>query len=271
MHATEFDRSGEHVHQPVYDLERAGVHAADRVLAVSGLTRDVLVSRYGVPAEKIQVVHNGMVFADDPGPVPALRERRRTVLFLGRVTRQKGPGFFLAAAERVLEHVDDARFIIAGNGDLMPSMIERVAADGLGAQILFTGFLGQAEVAQAYRQADVYVMPSVSEPFGLTALEAVRHGTPTIISRTSGVAEVLRRGALQVDHWDVDGMANGIIAILKHPALAETLCLDGREELRGLSWGVAAAKCHQAYRELVPGEQAGADGYSSGADILRGR
>lgn len=250
VHSTEFDRSGENVNQAVYEIERQGMHAARAIIAVSHLTKRTLVERYGVPAEKVRVVHNGI----DPkrGPAsPRPCNGDKTVLFMGRLTRQKGPEFFIRAAARVLACLDHVRFVVAGWGDLGPQIVERVAAEGLGLRVRFAGFLRGPEVERAYRMADVYVMPSISEPFGLTALEAIQYGVPVVLSKNSGVAEVLHRGALKVDFWDVDQMADKIIALLRHPALGEVVCREGADEIRPLTWDEAARKCVGVYREQV--------------------
>lgn len=253
VHATEFDRSGENVNQGVYDVERAGMHAADRVLAVSMLTRNVCERRYGVSPRKLEVVYNG-VEQERQQPVPAqgIAAGDKIVLFLGRITMQKGPEYFIQAAKRVLEKVQNVKFVVAGSGDLALRMIEMAAELGIGQRVLFTGFLRGADVERVFQMADCYVMPSVSEPFGIAALEALHNDTPVIISKTSGVAEVLT-SALKVDFWDTDEMANKIVAVLKYPPLARTLREYGSFEVRALTWDGAATRCVQVYRQLAPG------------------
>ena len=253
VHSTEFDRTGEHVNQEVYDVERAGMHAADGVLAVSARTQRIIVDRYGVSADKVRVVYNGMEQASAPTPRRP-RSATKTVLFLGRLTMQKGPEYFLRAAARVSQTLTDVRFIVAGWGDLGPKMIKQCAALGLTDRTTFTGFLSGELVDRAYREADVYVMPSVSEPFGLTALEAVRHGVPVVLSKASGVAEVLRTGSIKVDFWDTEVMADAIVRILTTPALADRLRYHGAQELRGLTWENAALECVSAYDALDRGQ-----------------
>ncbi len=255
VHSTEFDRSGEQVSRAVYDIERAGMHAASLVLAVSNLTKRTIVTRYGVAEAKVRVIHNGIDQSHPvrtPGPLP---RHEKVVLFLGRITMQKGPEYFVRAAQRVLTKLADVKFVVAGWGDLAPQVIEQVAAMGLGRNVRFTGFLPTGEVQRAYQMADVYVMPSVSEPFGLTALEAIRQGVPVIISHSSGAAEVLTRGALKVEFWDVDELANKIVAVLRHPELAEMLRRDGAAAISGLTWELAAEKCMGAYDEIVGGDE----------------
>jgi len=253
IHATEFDRSGEHINQGVYDIERAGMHAADRVVAVSRLTKAIVHTRYGVPDEKIDVVYNG-VEQHEAQPVEgaAIEKDERIVLFLGRITMQKGPEYFIRAAKRVLEIEDKVKFVVAGSGDMAVRMIEDAAKLGIGHKVLFTGFLRGRDVDRVYAMADCYVMPSVSEPFGIAPLEAMRNDTPVIVSKQSGVAEVLTH-ALKVDFWDIDEMANKIVAVLRYPPLGSTLREHGRFELRGLSWDGAAEKCVRVYGRAIGG------------------
>jgi glycosyltransferase involved in cell wall biosynthesis len=251
VHSTEFDRSGEAINTAVYEVERCGMEAARTIVAVSHLTKGVIVQRYGIPADKVRVVHNGI----DGGVwdhEPRVRNGHpQTVLFLGRLTRQKGPEYFVRAAARVLSRRNGVQFVIAGWGDLGPRIVEQVAGMGLGRYVRFAGFLCGDEVEQAYRMADVYVMPSISEPFGLTALEALRCGVPVVISKHSGVAEVLPLGAIKVDYWDVDLMADRILALLNHPPLGEALCRRAAAEMRPLTWDEAARRCVGVYDEQV--------------------
>ncbi|MBL4809827.1 MAG: glycosyltransferase [Phycisphaerales bacterium] len=251
IHATEFDRSGEHINQAVYDLERMGMHAADRVIAVSRLTKAIVHTKYGVPNEKIDVVYNGVEQDDvQPDLGTAIESDEKIVLFLGRITMQKGPEYFIQAAKRVLEVYDKVKFVVAGSGDMAVRMIEDAAANGIGHKVLFTGFLRGKDVDKVYAMADCYVMPSVSEPFGIAPLEAMRNDTPVIVSKQSGVAEVLTH-ALKVDFWDVDEMANKIVAVLKYPPLSKTLTEHGRFELRGLKWDGASEKCVKTYARAI--------------------
>ncbi|MCC7147528.1 MAG: glycosyltransferase [Phycisphaeraceae bacterium] len=253
VHSTEFDRSGENVNQRIYDIERAGVHAADRVVAVSHFTQSILHHRYGVPLEKLEVVYNGL---EEGRPMPdfmqraTIRQGDKIVLFLGRITMQKGPEYFLKAARKVLEKMDNVKFVMAGSGDRVQQIIELAAAEGIGHRVLFTGFLASADVERVFRMADVYVMPSVSEPFGIAPLEAISHDVPVIISRTSGVSEVLSH-ALKVDFWDVNEIANKIIAVLKHPPLSTTLRQQADIEVRRLTWSEAARRCSTLYHRLT--------------------
>jgi glycogen(starch) synthase len=251
VHATEFDRSGESPNPDVYNVEYQGMHRAAAVIAVSHLTERIIVERYDVAPHKVRVVHNGV--AHNPSAVagPSRRGDQKTVLFLGRLTAQKGPEYFVDAAAAVLSKLDNVRFVIAGWGDMAPRVIEKVAVMGLGQKVFFAGFLQGRQLDLAYDMADVYVMPSVSEPFGLTALEAIQHGVPVIISKTSGVSEVISRGALRVDFWDIRQMANKIVAVLKSPVLADEMRRNGSNEIRALTWDAAAQKCVNVYREVL--------------------
>ena len=251
VHSTEFDRSGDNVNQQVYDIERAGMHGADRVVCVSHLTRGIVVRRYGVDAAKTEVVYNAV--DRPPGEklqMPPITRDEKIVLFLGRVTMQKGPEYFLQAAKKVLDKYEKVRFVMAGSGDMINQSIELAAELGIGRHVTFTGFLRGDDVAKVFRMADLYVMPSVSEPFGIAPLEALTHNVPVIISKQSGVSEVLTH-VLKVDFWDVDEMANKILAVLRHPPLQRLLREQGHIEMGKLSWRDSAAKCKQIYEQLV--------------------
>lgn len=251
IHATEFDRSGEHINQGVYDIERAGMQGADRVIAVSRLTKAIVHAKYGVDDSKIDVVYNGVAQHEvQPERGAAIEKGDRIVLFLGRITMQKGPEYFIQAAKRVLEKEEKVKFVVAGSGDMAVRMIEHAAAIGIGHKVLFTGFLRGRDVDRVYQMADCYVMPSVSEPFGIAPLEAMRNDVPVIVSKQSGVSEVLTH-ALKVDFWDTDEMANKIVAVLKYPPLGQTLREHGRFELRGLNWDGAAEKCVKVYGRAI--------------------
>jgi glycosyltransferase involved in cell wall biosynthesis len=174
----------------------------------------------------------------------------KVVLFLGRITMQKGPEYFISAAQKVLSKMDNVKFIMAGSGDMMHRMIEMAARLGIGHKILFAGFLKGKDIGKAFRMADLYVMPSVSEPFGIAPLEALAYEVPVIISKQSGVAEVLSH-VLKVDFWDINELANKIISVLKHPPLQQTLRQNGTSEARKLRWIDSARKCVDIYMGLV--------------------
>ena len=250
MHATEFDRSGENINRRVYAIEKAGMQAADRVIAVSEATRRIVIGKYGIPAEKVVTVHNAVRFGESEDAVPERAVKDKVVTFLGRITYQKGPDYFVEAAAKVLQRVPDVRFVMAGSGDLMNHVVRRVAQLGIADRFHFTGFLKGGEVQRMFRLSDVYVMPSVSEPFGISPLEAMRSGVPVIISRQSGVAEVLDY-AIKVNYWDVDALADAIYGLLTYPALGRMFASKGLEEVTGLKWTNAAAKIKTVYETVV--------------------
>ena len=250
IHSTEFDRSGENIHQAIYDIEREGMYAADHVIVVSQLTRRICIQRYGVPAEKVTVVYNAVNGHEASGGGPRLEKTDKVVLFLGRITMQKGPEYFLAAAKKVLERVPNAKFVMAGTGDMVPRIVELAASLGIGHRVLFTGFLRGNEVDKAFKMADLYVMPSVSEPFGITPLEALARNVPVLISKQSGVSEVLTH-ALKVDFWDIDEMANKMISILTRTPLRQTLRQNGSHEVRKFNWTQAARQCLDIYADVI--------------------
>lgn len=249
VHATEFDRSGENVNQLVYDLERQGMLAADRVITVSNLTRNIVINRYGIDPAKVVTVHNAVDFQSYKDMDVEKGVKEKVVTFLGRITYQKGPGYFIEAANKVLKAYPNVRFVMAGSGDLMNRSIRRVAKLRIATHFHFTGFLKGQDVQKMFAQSDVYVMPSVSEPFGISPLEAMRSGVPTIISKQSGVAEVLKH-ALKVDFWDVDALADAIYGLLKYPALSRMAGRCGLEEVNTLKWENAAYLLKHIYEEV---------------------
>ncbi|MFH1408884.1 MAG: glycosyltransferase family 4 protein [Nanoarchaeota archaeon] len=246
VHATEFDRTGGNVNQYVYNIEREGMHEADAIIAVSNYTKNKIVEHYGISPEKVKVVHNAVIWENAPGRIP---RKDKVVLFLGRITLQKGPDYFLYAAHRVLQHDPDTTFVIAGSGDMQPFIIEKAAELGIADKVLFSGFLSGSDVDRAYQMADLYVMPSVSEPFGITPLEAMRNGTPVLISKQSGVSEVITH-CLKCDFWDIDQMANMMLSVLRYPALSGSLTDNGSVEVKGFNWKDSAKKCIDVYHAL---------------------
>lgn len=250
MHATEYDRSGENINTQTYAIERAGMHAADRVIAVSNLTRNIVIEKYGVPAEKVVTVHNAVRFAENGAAAPERGVSDKIITFLGRITYQKGPDYFVEAAAKVLKRVPNVRFVMAGSGDMMNHIIRRVARLGIADRFHFTGFLRGEDVHRMFQLSDVYVMPSVSEPFGISPLEAMRSNVPVIISKQSGVAEVLDY-AVKVDYWDVDAMADAMYALITYPALSSMFAKKGLEEVTSLKWNDAAAKIKRVYEDAV--------------------
>ena len=258
VHATEFDRTGfGSVNQAVYDVERRGMHEADRIIAVSEYTKRVIVAHYGISPDKVDVVHNGIDPDDTAVSSATEAEMKRlkdsgwgVVLFVGRLTLQKGPDYFLNAARKVITHRPNTLFVISGSGDMAKQIIDRSAELGIGDKVLFTGFLREKELARLYGAADLVVMPSVSEPFGIVPLESLLNGTPVLISKQSGVAEVIRN-ALKTDFWDTDEMANKMISVLDNPSLKETLATEGMREARGQVWRKVAQRCMMVYKKLT--------------------
>lgn len=248
VHSLEFDRNGEDVHPRIYEIEKSGLEEADHVIAVSQYTKDAIVQRYRIDPARITVVHNAV--AEFGGSGGTSKERKeKIVLFLGRVTFQKGPDYFVEAASRILKCIPDVTFVMAGDGDLMPRMIERVAELGIGSRFRFTGFLRDGEVEEMFARSDVYVMPSVSEPFGIAPLEAMLRNVPVILSRQSGVSEILHH-ALKVDFWNVNDLADRIIAVLRYPVLAKEMADRSREEIAAVQWSAAAEKILSVYRKV---------------------
>jgi glycogen(starch) synthase len=253
VHSLEHDRAGRGADRDIVAVEHQGLEKATRVIAVSYYTRGLINRVHNTPLDKISVVHNG-VYARET--VEAYTEQRTAtgpvVLFLGRVTFQKGPEYFVQAAARVLEHVPDAVFIMAGSGDMLPRMKALAEDLGVSESFRFPGFLRGAEVERAFSTADVYVMPSVSEPFGIAPLEAMSYDRPVIVSKQSGVSEILRN-ALKVDFWDVDKIASQIVALLELPELRRVIVERAREEIRHIHWDAAAEKLVPIYESVLRG------------------
>jgi glycogen synthase len=251
IHSLEYDRSGDNVNGEILDIERDGIEQADRLIAVSHRTKRMIVERYGIPPEKISVVYNAVSRNEAQRIYRAERTgRQRMVLYLGRITFQKGPDYFIEAAARVLKVLPDVTFVMAGAGNMMRQMIERVGELKIGDRFRFTGFLQGEEIERIFSLSDLYVMPSVSEPFGISPLEAMLYDVPVILSRQSGVAEILKH-ALKVDFWDTQELSAKIIAVLKHPALMGVMAEKAKEELRTLRWDTAAERITELYRETV--------------------
>jgi glycosyltransferase involved in cell wall biosynthesis len=247
VHATEFDRSGKNINQDVFEIERQGMEVADCVIAVSNLTRDIIIDKYGIAPQKVVTVHNAIEPADRVGRQEPRHVQEKVVSFLGRLTQQKGPEYFIEAANLILQREKNVRFVMAGSGDMLPGLVRRVAALGIGTRFHFTGFLHGNDVDRMYRMSDVFVMPSVSEPFGLVPLEAMRHDVPVIISKQSGVAEVLKH-VVKVDFWDINGMADAIYGLLNYKGLAREFQKYGKAEVEALRWERAAAEVVEVYK-----------------------
>ena len=251
VHATSYDRGDEkHTDSRVLDIEKRGMMAADRVVTVSDLTRGIVINKYGIDPAKVVTVHNAVDFSGRENVTVERGIKDKVVTFLGRITFQKGPEYFIDAAAKVLKRTKNVRFVMAGSGDMMNRAICQVARLGISDRFHFTGFLRGAEVQKMFALSDVYIMPSVSEPFGISPLEAMRSGVPSIISHQSGAAEVLKY-ALKVDFWDVDALANDIYALVTYPALTEFASKQGYDEVNELKWNGATAKLKKVYESLL--------------------
>jgi len=257
VHATEFDRTAGHgANELVYNIEKEAMDFADKIIAVSNFTKDKLVTYYNVDPSKIEVVHNG-IDMDDWQTNHVIQnleglkgDGSKVAIYAGRITIQKGPEYFLYAAQKVLKQLPNTYFVVSGSGDMEHQMINLAADLGISDRVLFTGFLRGDDLKALYKSADLYVMPSVSEPFGLIALECMATDTPVIVSKQTGVSEVLTH-ALKVDFWDTDEMANKMLGILSHDSLMQTLKENGRSEVEHISWHKAADKCVGIYNSLI--------------------
>ena len=250
IHSLEYDRAGaEHYRNDVFGLEKFALEQADLVIPVSHYTATILENIYGVDPAKIFPVHNGVA------PLPAGFAGRKKhfpeklVTFAGRITRQKGPARFLEMALQVLAQEDHVRFVMAGKGDLLPDMIEAVAMLGIGDRFHFTGFLSPEALNDLYALSDVFVLPSLSEPFGLSALEAARHGAPCVLSAASGVLEVMPSAPV-VPSGDAQGMAREVLSLLGNEERRARLAVLGRAEAARATWDAAALRVIQAYERL---------------------
>lgn len=259
VHATEFDRSGEHNGNPlVHEIEQQALLMADRVVAVSQVTKDIIVREYHIPANKVHVIHNSIeaeemqdvMYADSYKYLEEMKKRGyKVVVSISRLTVQKGLRYLINAAQRVVAHNDKVLFLIAGDGELRDELLAQSAELGISQSIIFTGFLRGQRWRDAYSIGDMFVMPSVSEPFGLTALEAAGLGNAILLSKQSGVGEILH-GVLRFDFWDTDRLANQILAVAEQPALQQSLSADARDEFARLSWNEVADKCNALYQSL---------------------
>jgi len=251
VHATDFDRSGGSVNPDVYHIEKSGMDAASKIITVSNLTRDIVINKYNINPSKIETVYNAV----EPVTISENHFIRKgfdekVVTFLGRITLQKGPEYFIEAANKVLKVMDNVRFVMAGSGDMTEKMIRRAASLKITDRFHFTGFLKGSDVFSMLDMSDVYVMPSVSEPFGISPLEAMQSNVPVIISKQSGVAEILTH-AVKTDFWDIDAMADAIYGILNYPALAEMYIKNGKEEVIRLKWDNSARHVRDIYNRVI--------------------
>jgi glycosyltransferase involved in cell wall biosynthesis len=251
VHATDFDRSGGCVNQAVFAIEKEGMDAADMVITVSNLTRQIVIDKYGIPAEKVVTVYNAVE------PIDENKEKLfkkgvddKIVTFLGRITTQKGPEYFIEAAYRVLQKLKNVRFVMAGDGDMMGSMLRRAAELKIMDRFHFTGFLKGDEVFELLAMSDLYIMPSVSEPFGIVPLEAMQSNVPVLISRQTGAAEILTY-AMKTDYWDVEAMADTIYGVLTYPGMSKMFVSCGKKEVDNLKWEHSALQVKRVYDKAL--------------------
>jgi glycosyltransferase involved in cell wall biosynthesis len=251
VHATDFDRSGGNVNPDVYRIEKLGMDAASKIITVSNLTREIVINKYQINPDKVETVYNAVEPVKITEDVVAEKGfDEKVVTFLGRITMQKGPEYFIEAANKVLKVMPNVRFVMAGSGDMMERMMRRAAALKITDRFHFTGFLKGKDVFTMLSLSDVYIMPSVSEPFGISPLEAMQSNVPVIISKQSGVSEILTH-AVKTDFWDIDAMADAIYGILNYPALAKVFIKNGKEEVVRLKWDNSARHVRDIYYRLI--------------------
>jgi len=251
VHATDFDRSGGNVNPDVYRIEKMGMDAASKIITVSNLTREIVINKYNIPPEKVETVYNAVEPVKIAGEIGSEKGfEDKIVTFLGRITMQKGPEYFIEAAHKVIKVMPNVRFVMAGSGDMMERMMRRAAALRITDKFHFTGFLKGKDVFTMLGMSDVYIMPSVSEPFGISPLEAMQSNVPVIISKQSGVSEILTH-AVKTDFWDIDAMADAIYGILNYPALAKMFIKNGREEVVRLKWDNSARHVRDIYYRVL--------------------
>ncbi|MEZ4195214.1 MAG: glycosyltransferase family 4 protein [Candidatus Paceibacterota bacterium] len=255
VHATSFDQAAsENVDPSIYKIECEAFAVADKVVVVSNWTRDIIIRKHGVDPAKVEVVHNGCDTFEPPRHEPTLAglkaQGKKIILYHGRITIQKGVDYFIRAAKRVVEVDKNVVFVVSGSGDMTTQIMNQVGAMGLSQHVIFAGALWDEERDRMYQSVDLVVMPSVSEPFGLVPLEALQHGTASLISNQSGVGEVLTH-VLKVDFWDVDEMANKILSAIRYPVMTKQIVNEGKRDLERISWKEAALKVYRLYKTLL--------------------
>ena len=251
VHATDFDRSRGNVNPTVFAIEKDGMNNADHIITVSNLTRQTVIEKYGINPDKVTTVHNAVEpLSEEIRSIKMQKGKDKVVTFLGRITMQKGPEYFVEAASRVLAKTHNVRFVMAGSGDMMAKMIRLAADRDIADRFHFTGFLKGRQVYEMLAASDVYIMPSVSEPFGISPLEAMQMGVPSIISKQSGCAEILEN-VIKVDYWDINALADSIYAIIKYPALYNHLRDKGLAEIDTIQWKKAGAKVIDIYHKVI--------------------
>ncbi len=251
VHATDFDRSRGNVNPTVFAIEKDGMENADHIITVSDLTRNTVIEKYGIDPAKVTTVHNAVIpLSDELLNLPRREKKDKVITFLGRITMQKGPEYFVEAAAKVLQKNRHVRFVMAGSGDMMDAMIRLAAKRNIADRFHFTGFLRGKQVYEMLADSDVYVMPSVSEPFGISPLEAMEMGVPSIISKQSGCAEILDN-VIKTDYWDIDAMADAMHALVSYRALHNYLREKGIEEIHGITWEKAGKKVIDIYKRVI--------------------
>ena len=251
VHATDFDRSRGNVNPTVYAIEKNGMDHADHIMCVSELTRQTVINKYHQDPAKVSTVHNAVEpLAPEYEAIEARHGKEKVVTFLGRITMQKGPEYFVEAAALVLQRTQNVRFCMAGSGDMMNAMIRLAAAHGIADRFHFPGFMRGRQVYECLKNSDVYVMPSVSEPFGISPLEAMQCQCPTIISKQSGCAEILDK-CIKVDYWDTHALADAIYSICTNPALYTYLKEEGKCEVDGITWEKVGYRIRSIYDKFI--------------------
>lgn len=251
VHATDFDRSRGNVNPTVFAIEKDGMNQADHIITVSNLTRQTVIEKYGIDPAKVTTVHNAVEpLSEELANMIVKKPKEKIVTFLGRITMQKGPEYFVEAATKVLQKKHNVRFVMAGSGDMMEKMISLAAKRDIADRFHFTGFLKGRQVYEMLKASDVYIMPSVSEPFGISPLEAMQMGVPSIISKQSGCAEILSN-VIKIDYWDIDSMADAIYSIITYPAMYKQLRENGLEEIDTIQWKKAGAKVIDIYNKII--------------------
>ena len=249
IHSTEYDRTANiYPLSNIVDVEKRGVQEADIIITVSKNMKNQLIERYGADTNKIKVIYNGINVSKYFGLTP--KERKNIVLFLGRLTNQKGPYFFLKTAREVLDKKNNVTFVVAGQGEKLPELIKQSLDLNIADHVVFTGYLSEEEINYAYSMADVYVMPSVAEPYGITALEAIASGTPIILSKNAGVAEEIKH-CFKVDFWDTREMADKILGILDYSVLGECMRKNSYKEIKNFGWDKVAEQTIEIYRRVL--------------------
>ena len=257
VHATDFDRSRGHVNPTVYGIEKDGMDHADCIMCVSELTRQTVINHYHQDPAKCITMHNA-VYPLSQDILDMVEEKRKDhhqrkekiVTFLGRITMQKGPEYFVEAASLVLQRTHNIRFCMAGSGDMMNDMINLVASRGIADRFHFPGFMRGKQVYEAFADSDVYVMPSVSEPFGISPLEAMQCGVPSIISKQSGCAEILNK-CIKTDYWDINAMADAMYSLCTNESLHEYLKVEGKNEVDQITWEKVGKRIYDVYNQLI--------------------